>query len=1109
MNDKTLYYASQISYFNFDENLKSKLVETGPITLQQAFETYAKDLYEKANDSQRAFYDSIKSGDAFFSDWQILRIDDQNAETGYYSLVLLPPDSETAIVAFRGSEIGDGQFMLDWILADAMLITGDPTIQQQIASITMQSVLADEKLSTYNFITTGHSLGGNLAMHATIQTISDRILSNTAFDAPRFAQEYYNQFNELLDTNSHKINHYAWSLVGLLFMSGFDTNIKQVNLNVFSSLIGKHLLFDNNWEANLPFDEDGNLLSGIIDPTSILLAALVLALDMSYSSNPPESLEVVFDLILNAVCPNLGTVIGFLITAGEVLDKYLFNYIYSVMYLSSTLNVNDPYSHLIDNENDFYKGSLDNDTFIISENLSITVTIDDVKGSDAIVFQDGTVLSDLNVTLDDDGKTVIITRANNPDSKIILKDFFIADDETNMDYHPDNIIDNLTFIFSDGEVLSTNKFRTYGDDGDNRIFAKPTDIAILGLGGDDYIECHENGNYVYGGDGNDTVVGNSGVDVIYGESGDDNLQGKEGNDKIFGGDGNDILYGDAGNDYLEGGNGNDTLYGGQGNDKLFGDADNDELHGGEGNDELFGGDGDDILYGESGNDYLEGGSGTNYLYGGDGNDTLVSGDGTDYMYGGSGNDNFIGGNGENHMYGEDGDDRLQGGEGYDYMEGGTGNDNLSGGNGYNQMYGQEGDDEIYGGNDNDYIDGGVGDDELYGGNGNNTIYGGEGNDIIYDGDDASYLYGGDGDDHIYAGGGDDYIDSGLGNDYLQGDHGDDTYVYKAGYGIDTISDAGGNNTILLSGLSLYDSKAYRTNWSDLTLCFGEDKLVLKQYFDGGAFQNFNFVFDDGTEFHASQINEFYGSDNDDWMSLGNNGGTLYGGAGNDGLMGGNGDDTLDGGTGNDWLSGGNGDDTYIFGKGYGSDTIEDWNGNSTINLKDINSDEVTVSSIYDSNLVLSINGTEDKLTVNGFKWNQNTFTFEFADGITATVNKETWELILDIPEPVESIPETNSDEDIIQNNADLLSNIYEDEALSSELFGETGDTVIAENTEISSVLTDDESDSIAEQTDVQTIVLIDAMAGFASESNIADTTSITDITDSTMMNQLLVGTQAQ
>ena len=44
---------------------------------------------------------------------------------------------------------------------------------------------------------------------------------------------------------------------------------------------------------------------------------------------------------------------------------------------------------------------------------------------------------------------------------------------------------------------------------------------------------------------------------------------------------------------------------------------------------------------------------------------------------------------------------------------------------------------------------------------------------------------------------------------------------------------------------------------------------------------------------------------------------------------------------------------------------------------------------------------------------------------------ETWELIPDIPEPVESAPETNSDEDFIQNNADLLANVYEDETLSS------------------------------------------------------------------------------
>ena len=165
MNDKTLYYASQIAYFQFNEDLNQYLKDSGPITLQQAFETYAKDLYEKANDSQRAFYDSIKSGDAFFSDWEILRVDDYNNQNGYYSLVLLPPDSETAIVAFRGSETESfNQLLFDWVLADAGLISGIETAQQSTAEHVMNEILADDDLKKYNYEVTGHSLGGNLAL---------------------------------------------------------------------------------------------------------------------------------------------------------------------------------------------------------------------------------------------------------------------------------------------------------------------------------------------------------------------------------------------------------------------------------------------------------------------------------------------------------------------------------------------------------------------------------------------------------------------------------------------------------------------------------------------------------------------------------------------------------------------------------------------------------------------------------------------------------------------------------------------------------------------------------------------------------------------------------
>lgn len=640
--------------------------------------------------------------------------------------------------------------------------------------------------------------------------------------------------------------------------------------------------------------------------------------------------------------------------------------------------------------------------------------------------------------------------------------------------------------------------------------------TIYGKGGNDKIYGREDNDILYGEDGDDELYGEDGDDILYGDADYDEyfniLDGDNiyiGDDKLYCGAGNDYAYGGGGNDYISGGSGNDFLYGEDGDDEIYGDEGmdhieggngNDILHGGDDSDEIFGGDGDDILYGDGGDDYLESGNGNNELYGGDGNDTLVSGEGTDYMYGGAGDDYFIGGNGSNYMYGEDGDDRMQGGDGYDYMEGGAGNDNMSGGNGCNEMYGQEGDDYIYGGDDKDYIDGGVGDDHLYGGNGENEIYGGDGNDVIYDGNDGSKIYGGTGNDIIYAGGGNDYIDPGEGDDYIQDDHGDDTIVFKAGYGTDTISDAAGNNTILLSGLSIETAEMSRINGSDLKISFGADNIIIKQYFDGAAFQNFNI---NGTMIN-DLITSLNGSDSDDWMSAWSDSGvTLIGNGGNDTLYGGNGDDVLDGGAGNDWLYGGNGNDTYIFGRGYGNDTIEDWGGSSTVKFKDVNSDDVTISNLWDSTLEITINGTDDKLTINGYKWNQGGFTFEFADGAVGTVNKETWELELNQP-----FANEESEEDMVQKQADMLNDLYADNDSMSELLTETGDTVISDVTD--SPFETEETDEIAEQTDIQLMILIDNMSAFSDDGNISDGIDVLNPTEDTaMMNQVLAGTQIQ
>ena len=63
---------------------------------------------------------------------------------------------------------------------------------------------------------------------------------------------------------------------------------------------------------------------------------------------------------------------------------------------------------------------------------------------------------------------------------------------------------------------------------------------------------------------------------------------------------------------------------------------------------------------------------------------------------------------------------------------------------------------------------------------------------------------------------------------------------------------------------------------------------------------------------------YFGNERDD---------ELYGGDGNDKLYADVGDDYLDGSAGDDHLEGGQHRDTYVFGKGYGHDTIFDYNFN--------------------------------------------------------------------------------------------------------------------------------------------------------------------------------------
>ncbi|MCU1733595.1 MULTISPECIES: calcium-binding protein [unclassified Pseudomonas] len=97
---------------------------------------------------------------------------------------------------------------------------------------------------------------------------------------------------------------------------------------------------------------------------------------------------------------------------------------------------------------------------------------------------------------------------------------------------------------------------------------------------------------------------------------------------------------------------------------------------------------------------------------------------------------------------------------------------------------------------------------------------------------------------------------------------------------------------------------------------------------------------------------------------------LVGLSGNDTLYGDAGNDALDGGSGNDYLSGDAGSDTYHFSRGWGQDTLNNFDSSS--GKQDVIVFDATVAtadvraSRAGDNLVLSLAGSTDKVTVVNF-----------------------------------------------------------------------------------------------------------------------------------------------
>ncbi|MGE3714759.1 MAG: calcium-binding protein [Alphaproteobacteria bacterium] len=181
-----------------------------------------------------------------------------------------------------------------------------------------------------------------------------------------------------------------------------------------------------------------------------------------------------------------------------------------------------------------------------------------------------------------------------------------------------------------------------------------------------------------------------------------------------------------------------------------------------------------------------------------------------------------------------------------------------------------------------------------------------------------------GNDIIYGFSWEDVLDGGADDDYLSGGNENDIYLFGLGYGNDTIEDdqveplSGGNDSLRFdAGITAQDvnlSRVGNSNNVTLTLQDSSSVTILGQFalnnLGTGAFDRIEqFEFADSTVWTYEDIQQ---------MLL-----DQYSTSGNDSIYGFWREDTLDGGAGDDFLSGGDDNDTYLFGLGYGHDTIED------------------------------------------------------------------------------------------------------------------------------------------------------------------------------------------
>ncbi|MBR2100381.1 MAG: DUF2974 domain-containing protein [Eubacterium sp.] len=257
-NDELMMIATQVAYLNCAEG------KTVKQNIDSIINSYKNNPHPTAADTaqyntavnlrERLQNDNLSQ----CNDWVVRETCDCNNQNGFYGCLIDTNDGD-AILGFRGSESYDStQNVNDWVKADFGLLNNSLTAQQKEAEDFTNFIYEKygDRYNSYNF--SGHSLGGNLAEHSTINAPNGMHVGRcTSWDGPGFSDEYIATHLDKINKRANNIDHYQWSIIGTMLIPIPGTNYKTIAAHNGDGLAGVFMRHDTR---NIDFDANGNVV---------------------------------------------------------------------------------------------------------------------------------------------------------------------------------------------------------------------------------------------------------------------------------------------------------------------------------------------------------------------------------------------------------------------------------------------------------------------------------------------------------------------------------------------------------------------------------------------------------------------------------------------------------------------------------------------------------------------------------------------------------------------------------------------------------------------------------------------------------------------------------